>query len=425
MTIFLSIIFLIVVASTVAYFYRTSNALKTIFWPAIVFKSVAGIGVGILYMFYYKQGDTLAFFSDGVQLAELARADLSSYLYFLWSSDYPGDVFVQLAFGDQRAVFMDKIVSIFCLLGFDNYWLISFYLTLISFLGSWYLVKCVHLEFPHAAPPAVVAFLFFPSIVFWTSGLIKETIAMAGLYFLSGLLMKIWKQRHITIVESALALLAAYLLWTLKYYFAGMFFATAGATLISRFIGTRIKRTQFGAAPFIIWILVLTLLITGVTFLHPNFRIHKLLTVMVWNYEAFVEFSKPEGVISFYNMEPTVTSMLMNSPKALVSGLYRPLFFDAHNLLAFLLSIENLILVSLSVIAIPHTGKLFESGVGILLYAILVYVILLAIFITLSTPNLGTLARYRVGYLPFFVFLLLLAPPVALRLQKLFRFPQT
>ena len=68
MTSFLGVIFLMIVAWTLGHVYRTSNALKIIFWPAVVFKSLAGIGVGILYVFYYKQGDTLAFFGDGVQL---------------------------------------------------------------------------------------------------------------------------------------------------------------------------------------------------------------------------------------------------------------------------------------------------------------------------------------------------------------------
>lgn len=417
---FLSIIFFCLVAWYLTGVYRAERELKIFFWPALIIKSLAGIGVGLIYVLYYGEGDTLVFFNDANQLTQLAKSDLTSYLYFLFYSSFPGDGSVELSFGDQRAIFMDKIVSVVSLLSFENYWTIAFYLTIVSFLASWYLVKAVHLSFTVSTAGSVVAFLFFPSITFWTSGLIKETISMASLYFLTGLLVKSWNRHRLSVIELIVALIAAWLLWKLKYYFAGIFFAVAGATFIYRIVSLRSKLLTTWPWNYVLWGFTLTLLIICVTFLHPNFGSQKLLTVMVANYEAFIHFSEPEGVVHFYDLSPNFTSILVNSPKALFTGLYRPLFFDANNILGLCLSIENLILMVLSIIALPYLGKAFTSNVSILLCAILLYVILLAIFITLSTPNLGTLARYRVGYLPFFVFLILLAPPIKFRLQRLF-----
>jgi hypothetical protein len=43
----------------------------------------------------------------------------------------------------------------------------------------------------------------------------------------------------------------------------------------------------------------------------------------------------------------------------------------------------------------------------VLIAALMTYIFFLCIFIGLSTPNFGTLSRYRVGYEPYFVLLIL------------------
>jgi hypothetical protein len=51
-----------------------------------------------------------------------------------------------------------------------------------------------------------------------------------------------------------------------------------------------------------------------------------------------------------------------------------------------------------------------------LLWAMLLFVITSAIFITFSTPNLGTLVRFRIGYL--MVFLTLVAGVITNRIKS-------
>ena len=55
-----------------------------------------------------------------------------------------------------------------------------------------------------------------------------------------------------------------------------------------------------------------------------------------------------------------------------------------------------------------HTKSATESYT-LLLFCGLLYLVILSIFISLATPNMGTLVRYKVGFLPFFVFILLAA----------------
>ena len=44
---------------------------KPFFWPALLLKLVAGIGLGLLYKYHYAVGDTFSFFEDASALAKV------------------------------------------------------------------------------------------------------------------------------------------------------------------------------------------------------------------------------------------------------------------------------------------------------------------------------------------------------------------
>ena len=69
---------------------------------------------------------------------------------------------------------------------------------------------------------------------------------------------------------------------------------------------------------------------------------------------------------------------------------------------------ENAALLVATLMALPAMRYIARSPHRLLLVSLIVYTGMLCVFITLSTPNFGTLCRYRVGYMPFFVFLVLI-----------------
>ena len=102
--------------------------------------------------------------------------------------------------------------------------------------------------------------------------------------------------------------------------------------------------------------------------------------------------------------------MALNSPWALFSGLFRPVIFEANSFFQFVIGVENLILLGLSIFNLKYLSRLWHSSERLLIFGVIMYIGLLVIFLTLSTPNFGTLSRYRVGFLPFMIFLLLYNP---------------
>jgi hypothetical protein len=397
--------------------WRKSGSLKPVFWTALLFKLFCGICLGAIYFYYYGVGDTLIYYQDGTVLADIARNDLGNYFRILFSSpaEYAG--WPGLQFQEPRAVLMVKVTSLFCILSYDNYWITSLYFSGFSFLAAWYLVQCLYRCLPETLPAAVIAFLFLPSSVFWSSGIIKESLAMGCLFFLSGIFIRIWFSDRPGVISYILVLPAAWLLWNLKYYFAAIFFLVVISNLLFRWVSRFFKfKTVWTAA--LCWLLLFIAQLSLVSFLHPNFYPHRFLTVIVENYMAFYEISEPEDMIRFSDLEASPGSMLRNAPWSLISGLFRPFIWEARNWLQLLVSLENLLLLILTALGFYRFRLLSHFNSRILLLSVLMYICALCIFITLSTPNFGTLSRYRVSYVPFFLYLLCCHKPVLTILQR-------
>ncbi len=164
------------------------------------------------------------------------------------------------------------------------------------------------------------------------------------------------------------------------------------------------------------WSLLFVILFAVASQVHPNFYFSRFLDVVVTNHNAFVKISKPEGLIHFYNLQPEWWSMVINSPLALVSGLFRPWLGEANGFTGYLAATENLFLVIL--LGGLFFRKSWKVNNPVLLLAILVYVLILCVLMALSTPNFGTLSRYRIGFLPFFVFVIAYGNPLINFLKK-------
>ncbi|MBL7857737.1 MAG: hypothetical protein JNM57_08610 [Cyclobacteriaceae bacterium] len=391
--------------------WRTEPSLKLFFWPALLFKIAAGIALGLVYKYYYFVGDTFNFFEDGVKLAAYARNDSFGYLKFMWSGDESFSVWHQLFYQQERSVFFTKIISLFSLLTFDNYWMASVYFSVISFFCSWHLVKVLIGFFPEAKIPALAAFLFFPSVVFWSSGIVKESVAAASLFFLTAVFIKLWFHEKVGLAAGLATACAVWLLWNLKYYFAAIFLPVVFTSLVVRFLILPFLKPQKQVVEILLWLICFAFFLFVASNLHPNFYADRFLRVMVENHDIFLQLSTPENLIQFYHLSPDVLSVLMNAPWAVISGLFRPFIWESGNLFQFLIAAENFIVLTLFISSLSQVKLLFQSRQRLLLLSMGVYALLLCVFLTLSTPNFGTLSRYRIGYLPYVVLLLMLKNP--------------
>lgn len=386
------------------------QSLQVLFWPGLILKSLGGISLGLIYTYYYYEGDTFGFFIDAQKVAALFHANPGDYLRFLLLGSDAHPIAQELVNVQERSLFLVKVLSGVSLIAFDNYWITSFYLSTLSFLGSWYLFTRINLIYNHVVVSSAISFLALPSFLFWSSGVIKESLASGAVMFLSGLFLLLIKKQKLKYWEWIIGLISILILWNLKYYWAALFIPAALTSLIViRYLKILIP-DNLKPLELLMWIVVFFLLVLMASTIHPNFYLSRILIVIVENHNAYAMLSGDKPFIHFTHLEPTWNSIVANSPWALFSGLFRPFIFEASTPFQLMIAIENLLLLLLTIYNLRYITQFWHSNERVLIFGLIIYILLLAIFLTLSTPNFGTLSRYRTGFLPFLFFLLICYP---------------
>lgn len=410
MVVLVALIHAIILTAIAFTMYKRENLNSPWYWPAFYSRFAAGICVGLIYTYYYRVSDTFVFYHEASKAADIAAMDVQAYLSYLFAGTLPEG----LSPSEPRTLFFTRIVSVLCFFTGNNYWAIALWLSAFSFFGAWYLVCNISAAFPKARGPAIAAFLFMPSVVFWTSGVLKESVAMGSLFFLAGFFVKVWIGKRPSPLDLIIAAIALWLLWSLKYYYAGVFGAVGISALAYRFIFS----DRLGTWTEVGWLTLLCLAGAIVSLLHPNFHSGRLLQVIVENNNAYVAASDTGDVMAFRGLEPSVTSVLLNAPWAILSGLFRPFVWEASGGPQVLAALENMVILIVSVAAIAKIRGYAASPDRLLTFVVVVYVCAMAVFLTLSAPNFGTLSRFRSGYISFFVFLVLFDNPLVRRIQR-------
>ena len=406
MTILLTLVNLLVIAFLAHKEWRRSPDSDTaVFWSALSLRLAAGLTIGLLYQFYYHNtGDTFVFFNEATRLASLFYEHPAAYFNFLLTGEGPVTIT-----GEPRTAFFVSILSVVNLATANNYWLSSLWFSLFSFWCSYRLVLKLDLVLPRSKVASRVALLFVPSVVLWSSGIVKESLAFGAIAILALHFLSIARKQRPTWLSLLSIVVYSYLLLSLKYYWGAVLIPSMVSALVIHWTIER-KTTN----PWLLagsWLLVFCVLSILVSFTHPNFYMDRFLTVIVGNHNEFIRISRPDNLIEYYNLSPEWSSIIVNSPWALWSGLFRPMVFEASSVTGFVAALENLLLIILVVWKLKSLRMPLAEN-RVIAFTAMMYVIVLCVFLALSTPNLGTLSRYRVGFLSFFVLMILVDHPV-------------
>ncbi len=379
---------------------------RRVFWSALALKLIAGVALGWLYFSHYGNGDTISFWMDGNRLAAFLVESPSRTLLFYWDEASVPELINALEQQTPRSLFFVKICGLLSLISGGSYVIMAAMLSTASFAGSWWLYLRISSLFTDARPAAAIALLFFPSVIFWSSGLIKESLGLAALCMLFAASLSVLQGERVGWMEWAVVLLSLWIGWNLKYYWIGIFLP---CILPALFIAIGARRFPLLAKYDVwMWPVLFTAFLILATNVHPNFYASRFLEVIYHNNLEFTRMSEPPRIVQYLNLEPELTSILMNAPAALIAGLFRPFIWESFNPLSAAAALENLLLMILVTQAIVAAGQLARSKDRVLFLSVLTYALLLITFLALSTPNFGTLSRYRIGALPAFMMMCLL-----------------
>ena len=174
--------------------YRIRNNLaqgnpiyKRYYIRALSYKMIGAVMAGIIYQFYYTCGDTVFYWGGASALYEFIIYDFGTYLKFLDyspSTSYPElstSSICALYFNDPKAWTVIRVASIFNFIAFDTYMGTALFFGIVSFYSSWRLFTLLCALYPDLEKKFFYAIFMIPSVLFWGSGIFKDTLTLSGL----------------------------------------------------------------------------------------------------------------------------------------------------------------------------------------------------------------------------------------------------
>ncbi|MDH3624850.1 MAG: hypothetical protein OEQ49_13345 [Myxococcales bacterium] len=254
--------------------------------------------------------------------------------------------------------------------------------------------------------PLAIAALFVPSFVFWSSGLIKEALAVAGFGW-SFLGLHLWIREGRAAPGWALTMAGTIPILLIKPYILFPLVLAGGSWY---YWARSLKRGRVRIQPAYLAVAAV-LGIGGIIVLEYYFPEYALDTFAARTSDLQQLGRRGGSAYVLGGGTPTtLVGQFAYAPAALLTSLFRPVLFEVHNLLTLVNAVETTVLTLLfaRILVTRNLGNVRRQiADSPLLVFCVVFVIAFGIAVGFASSNLGTLSRYRSLLLPFFVALLL------------------
>ncbi|MDZ4715346.1 MAG: hypothetical protein SH819_07735 [Cytophagales bacterium] len=407
----------------VAYLIRpqvTDELNRAYFFPALTLKLLGALALGIVYQFYYDGGDTFMYHTYGSRIVWEAFVESPVVgLKLLWANSGANTDIYQYAsriylFRDANSFMVIKIASIFDLLTFSTYSATACLFAVLSFVGSWQFYLTFYKQFPHLHGRLAVAAFFIPSVFFWGSGVLKDSVTLACLGIATYQFYRIFVERKFGLVNIVLLLAALYLIFSIR-----KFVLQAYLPSVILWIGlSHLRRVQsvilkVMMVPFVAGVLLLSgyLSVVKVGEDDERYAVSRIaMTAKVTAYDIRYWSGRYAGSgYSLGELDGSLGTMLSLAPQAVNVSLFRPYLWEVRNPLMFFSAVESMLLLLVVLYVIAKKRLLiFASLSNFNILFALSFSIIFAFAIGVSTYNFGTLVRYKVPLLPFFLAALIL-----------------
>jgi hypothetical protein len=417
-----------------AYWIRprvTDSVNRKYFIPALTVRIIGALAVGFLYQFYYGGGDTFSYHTNGSRLIWNALTDspFTAFKLFMGRGNYSGDVFPYASkiifYNDPSSFVVIQIAFLFDILTFSSYSATAVLFALIGFTGMWLLFKVFYRMYPKIHLQIAIACFFIPSVFFWGSGILKDTVTLSALGFMIYSSYNLFVLRRNGILMIICLGVSLYILYAVKIY---ILLTLLPALIIWIFL-LRLSYIKSFASKIILGPIVISIavLLAGLSLLkasedNPKYALDKLAqTAKVTAYD--IRFWSGRDAGSGYalgELDGSFASILKLTPSAINVALFRPYLWEVKNSLMMVSSIESFILLVL-VIATLLKGRLrlLKAVVDPTIMFCLLFSLVFAFAVGVSTFNFGTLSRYKIPMMPIFLLALILINYKLKRLKKL------
>ncbi len=382
-------------------------------------KIFGGLAFGLIYIFYYGGGDTVSYYESGRALVNLFYKNPVDYLrmeFLPVNEDLYDEVLSSETgwvsswlYGDPRSYMVIRLISPLMILAFRSYFLTTILVSWVTYEGLWRLYLMFVRYYPHLMSSLAIAVLFMPSTVFWGSGIMKDPFTLSATGLFVSLVDHVLVRRNVKFRSILGGLIAAWLLIALKPYIILVLFPGTMYWVFNQ----RIKRIKNALVKFVLIPVVFAGLgglslwvLNSLSGSLGKFSLDEALNTATVT-STYLRSEQVGG--NNFNIGEFETTWLGAAGKfvpATMAGLYRPYMWDVANIVMLFSALENTFLLLMTIRLLWRT-KLVRLGHAIfadpLVAFSLLFTVCFGFMIGITTSNFGSLVRFKIPMLPFFV----------------------
>lgn len=405
---------------------NASNPLYSQYYlKGLLYKFVATIFFALIYIYYYKGGDSLAFYYAISPTFKLFFSHIGTYLSFvsgtenypaecLYEADMKGVMYLLKGSPTLTTIRIGAVLNMFSL---NSYIALCLLFAYISYNFHWKAYELVVSVYPTLHKHLSYAFLMIPSVLFWGSGVGKDSIMISTIMFLFYCFYRLTIHRKNMVKYLILVLISMYLITLIRSF---ILYAMIPCLLLM--VATYYRNSMNNTLlKFIIGpIFIVGVLGISVVFIQS-------LGQAVDSYSLDSLQQKAEGFKSWHSylgetqggssyslgtdLEYTTAGVLKMAPRAIIITLYGPFIWEVSNAVMLMSALESMFFIFLTVSLFVNRKFYLISGILIrdhILVFCLPLILILSIAIGMTSFNYGALVRYRIPVLPLFAMLIVI-----------------
>lgn len=397
--------------------YYTGSVLGKYFMYGFFAKVAGSMLFALLSVYYFQGGDSYVFYTGGVDFLKTIFTDFPKHFHFLYSSASEfNDYYIQ-NFDDRTSygylaassnLMACKFVSLFGIFCFNKYLLISLCFGTFSFSGMWVSFKACTDNYPNLKKQLSIPFLFLPSILFWGGGILKDTLCIGFLGWLFYAAYLFFIKKDFKVSTFLIFIISLYCLAVLKNYIVMAFLPFLALWIMTeqvQKINSRLVRRS---------ITIFAIVLVTVSYSALD-NIQKVVDSGIDYFTEYVRFSHDSymtqatddgAFIKLSDIEFTPAGIVQKIPASIVNSLYRPYIWESRKAITLFAAIESLLILLYTIYVLLRTRILGFFAILLRTNMVLFFLffsLLFAAAVGLTCFNLGTLVRYKIPCIPFYI----------------------
>lgn len=394
-------------------FFRLQGLSRTFLITAFIVKVFAGVVLTMIYTHHYEirsEADTFRYFDDSYYLHKAASENPSFYFRMMLGTDDGEDLMPYLDamnnwFPAERTTFYNdnrtviRINAMIRWISSGNYYVHLLFFCFMAFYGLTFMYKAFHRYFAGKKVWLGLILFFTPSLLFWSSGILKEGPLLLVFGITLHILNTIFNRRarwsHFTVLAICILFL-----FHLKFY--------VGLLLVPAITGYLWIINNKGPHPIIKVILNFSGYFIVATIWHTLNWNWSLFTVLKWKRLDFLGLAKSmnaKSIISTGALEDNPMSFLQHFSFGFFNAITRPLPWDMYSIVILPNVLENILIILFILFCIWFGRRENFHRIG---YFFIIYAVGLLTIIGMVTPIMGSLVRYKTPAIPFLLMFFLL-----------------